>query len=84
MRSALLLNDLISIDRNKGISKQQYMKGGSVLSRKSLLRELPEFSEKQVSGAALWYEAVMNNVKQLVNDVLDSAKENGAAHCEQY
>jgi len=78
MRIALLLNDIISIDRNKGTDKQQYLKGGSVLNRKNLLKELPEFSEKQVSGAALWYEAVMNNVKQLVNDVLDSAKENGA------
>lgn len=78
MRSALLINDLISIDRNKGISKQQYIKGGCVLSRKSLLRELPEFSDKPVSGAAIWYEAVMNNVKQLVNDILDSAKNNGA------
>lgn len=78
MRIALLLNDIISIDRNKGTDKQQYLKGGSVLNRKNLLKELPEFSEKQVGGAALWYEAVMNNVKQLVNDVLDSAKENGA------
>lgn len=78
MRSALLLNDLISIDRNSGMSQQQYLKGGSVLSRRSLLRELPGFSEKPVSGAAIWYEAVMNNVKQLVNDVLNSAVENGA------
>ena len=78
MRSALLLNDLISIDRNNGMSKQQYIKGGSVLSRKSLLRKLPEFSHTPVSGAALWYEAVMNNVKQVVNDVLHSAVKNGA------
>ncbi len=78
MRSALLLNDLISIDRNNGMSKQQYIKGGSVLSRKSLLMELPEFIHTPVSGAALWYEAVMNNVKQVVNDILSSAVENGA------
>ena len=78
MRIALLLNDIISIDRNRGTNEQQYLKSGSVLNRKTLLKELPEFGDKQVSGAALWYEAVMNNVKQLVNDVLESAEENGA------
>ena len=78
MRSALLLNDLISIDRNSGMSKQQHLKAGSVISRKSLLKKLPEFSKQPVSGAAIWYEAVMNNVKQLVTDVLDAAVENGA------
>ncbi len=83
MRSALLLNDLISLDRNRAMSKQQHLKGGRVLSRKSLLRELPEFTGTPVSGAAVWYEAVMNNVKQLVNDVLSSATENGAVLASQ-
>lgn len=78
MRIALLLNDLISIDRNYGIEKQQHIKCGRVLSRTSLLEQLPVFSEKKVSGAALWYEAVMNNARQLVDDVLNSARKKGA------
>ena len=78
MRIALLLNDLISMDRNKGLDKKQYLAGGRVLSRKNLLGKLPEFCDTPLNGAALWYEAVMNNAKQLVNDVLGSAKKHGA------
>ncbi len=78
MRIALFLNDLISIDRNKGIDKSLYLAGGRVFSRGSLLNKLPGFSTTPLNGAALWHEAVMNNAKQLVNNVLDSAKEHGA------
>ena len=78
MRTALLFNDLISIDRNTGLNKSQRIHAGSVLSRKSLLGRLPKFSTTPANGAALWYESVMNNAKQLVNDILYSAEEHGA------
>ncbi len=79
MRIALLLNDLISMDRNKGLDKKQHLAGGSVYGRNALLEILPGFRNTPVNGAALWHEAVMSNAKQLVNDVLNSAGDHGAS-----
>lgn len=79
MRIALLLNDLISFDRNRKISQQQHIPGGKVLSRNNFINRLPVFGEKKLNGAALWYEAVMNDARQVASKLLDSAIENGAA-----
>jgi glycerol-3-phosphate dehydrogenase len=78
MRIALLVNDIISVDRNMQISRQQHIPGGKVLSRKNLINRLPVFSENKLNGAALWYEAVMNDARHLASKLLDSAIENGA------
>lgn len=79
MRTALLLNDLIGFDRNKGIARSEHLPAGRVLSRKRLLEQLPEFRGSATNGAALWYEAVMNNPWGVINELLSAAARHGAA-----
>lgn len=78
MKAALMLNDLISMDRNKGLDPVNRIPGGRILSRHLMLEELPGIRRLDFSRAAIWYEAVMNNPEQLLKNLSKKAVDHGA------
>lgn len=78
MKAALMLNDLISMDRNRGIDSENIIPGGHILSRHLMLEELPGIRKLDFTRAAIWYEAVMNNPARLLENLLKKTAEHGA------
>ncbi len=77
-RFALLLNDILSIHRNKSVEKNSYLNNGTVLSSSSALRQFPWLYPNGLTGAAVWYDACVPDSQRLIMDVLKNACSVGA------
>ncbi|MDZ4198970.1 MAG: FAD-dependent oxidoreductase, partial [Kiritimatiellia bacterium] len=78
LRLALLANDLISWDRNRGLSPDHFIPAGRLLSRAECLRRLPGFRESSISGGVSFCDAQMYNSERLTLAFATSAVEQGA------
>lgn len=78
MKIALLLNDLVSFDRNWGMEEQKLLHRGKVIGRKEATRLLPGYRHPKFNGGAVWYDAQMLNSERLALSFLHSAAEVGA------
>ena len=78
MKIALLLNDIISFDRNKGLSKEIQLPQGRILNRKETDIIIPELGKDRISGSALWYDALLLNSERMLLLLLHQAVEHGA------
>jgi glycerol-3-phosphate dehydrogenase len=78
MALALLLNDLISFDRNRGIEPARRLPRGHTVSRDECLRLLPGIEADGLSGAAIWYDCQMYNSERLTLSFILSAVQHGA------
>ena len=78
MALALMLNDFISYDRNRGIEPERHLPGGHTISRDECLRLLPGIETNGLCGAAIWYDSQMYNSERLTLAFISSAVEQGA------
>ena len=78
MRVALLLNDLVSWDRNRIKDKQKHLPAGKIISRKKLLEKVPYIEQERLNGGAVWYDGIMSNSERLLLSVVRAAEEQGA------
>ena len=79
MRIGLLMNDIFSADRNRGLDKDHRLPNGKILSKSKLLDLIPRVNRDDVNGGALWYDAHMRNSERLLLSFIHSALEKGAA-----
>lgn len=80
MRMAMLANDAISADRNRGlIDPQKHIPGGRLVSSDECARRLPGVDRHGLRGAALFHDAQMYNSERLTLAFGLSAAERGAA-----
>lgn len=79
LRAAMTANDLISCKRNSGIrDRAQHLPTGCILSAKELQSRAPGLPMKGVTGAALFYDAVMRNSDRFTLSFALTAAEDGA------
>ena len=78
MRIALLLNDFISLDRNRGVPPAKRLGRGRIISRRDCLRIIPGIEPMRPTGAALWYDALILNTERMVMQLLHRAAGCGA------
>jgi glycerol-3-phosphate dehydrogenase len=78
MRAALLLNDIISRDRNLDLPPWQYIPRGRVISRKECLEQIPGLPAEGLTGGAVFYDAQMYNSERLTLSFALSAVHEGA------
>lgn len=77
--AGMLLNDVLSLDRNNSIEdKNQRIPRGKLLSRNACLEILDSIDPKGVTGAALWFDAQMYNSERVALSFLIDACEHGA------
>ena len=79
MSIALLLNDLVSFDRNQLPDPGKHLPRGHIISREECLELMPGIAEEGLTGAALWYDAQMYNSERLTLSFVLSAAHRGAA-----
>ncbi len=77
MGSALILNNLISWDRNRGLEANQRIPPGCILSQ-NVFNKITGTACEDVTGAASWHDALAVNTERLTLDFLISAVDNGA------
>ena len=80
MSCAMFLNDLISLDRNRGIkSKKRHISRCRVISKKECLSRAKGLDSNRVTGAAIWNDAQVLHSERLTLSVVREASEHGAA-----
>jgi glycerol-3-phosphate dehydrogenase len=78
MAIALLINDLISYDRNRSYDPQKHIPRGRVISAGECLNRIPGIDSKGLTGAAVWCDAQVYNSERLTLAFIMSAAEQGA------
>ncbi|MBU1694312.1 MAG: glycerol-3-phosphate dehydrogenase/oxidase [Verrucomicrobia bacterium] len=79
MRLALLVNDVMSFDRNRGLARDHCIPGGRTLSPAECLEKLPGIRREGLTGGAIFYDAQMHNSERLTLSFGLSASAQGAA-----
>lgn len=78
VRMALLANDVLSAWRNRGVSGPVHLPGSTVLSRSRALARFPGLPDAALSGAALWFDALMVSPPRILTELLRWAVHRGA------
>jgi len=79
MRAAMLVYDILTLDRNRGIKDPvRHTPGGSTLSRERVLEMFPGLPKDDLTGAAVFHDGQMYNSARLVLAFLRSAASKGA------
>jgi glycerol-3-phosphate dehydrogenase len=75
---ALMINDLISADRNRLEDPQKHIPRGRVISQKEVLELVPGLLQHDLTGGAIFFDAQVYNSEQLLLSFLHSASKAGA------
>jgi glycerol-3-phosphate dehydrogenase len=77
MGGAIILNELISFDRNRGLPASRRLPRGRRLSRATCLDLYSGFDPEGLTGGALFYDAQVQNSERLCLSILRSARAAG-------
>lgn len=78
LRAAFAALALLTPARNRGMAREQRIRGGSMLSRRQFARLFPAFSEPGITGAGVFYDGQIYNPPRLVWSLAKSAQLGGA------
>jgi len=78
LAAAMLVNDLMSYDRNQLSDPQKFLPRGRVISAYRCSRILPGVQTKGLTGGAIFYDAQMHNSERLTLSFARSAARAGA------
>ena len=77
MALAMLMNDVISLDRNRGLEPSRRLARGEIVAKETVRRLIPHVDERNLTGGALWYDAQVYNSERLLFAYLHSAADKG-------
>ena len=78
MKIALMLNDLISCRRNKGLEDRVKLPNGSLLSSNACKQLFPGIEEPFPMGGAKWFDYLILNSERVTLELLKAAEVEGA------
>jgi glycerol-3-phosphate dehydrogenase len=78
MSLLLRLNDLIGFDRNWHLPAEKQIPPGRILSRNECLTYCPDLPQKDLNGAAFFFDGQVYNTERLLLSLLLSAAQRGA------
>jgi glycerol-3-phosphate dehydrogenase len=78
LAAGVLLNNLVSADRNRDLAPSHRIPPGRMLSAEGVRRTLPGIRAEGLSGAALWYDAQVDSAERLVMGFALAAASAGA------
>jgi glycerol-3-phosphate dehydrogenase len=78
MALGLLLNDLLSADRNRGLPAERRIPGGRLLSSRETHDLVPGLALEGLNGGALWYDAQVESSERLTIGFAHAAAASGA------
>jgi len=78
LRLALAANDLLGLQRNRGLEPRVRLPRGRVLSARETSQLFPQVRQQGLRGGALWYDAVMLSSERVLMELLGWACRCGA------
>lgn len=69
-RGALLLNDLLSINRNKGVDMKRRLENGRVVGPKEVEKMFPGVDKEGLKGGAVWYDGSAPDTQRVLIEIL--------------
>jgi glycerol-3-phosphate dehydrogenase len=79
LAAGLAANDLLTLDRNRGLPPDRRVPRSRLLSREEVLERLPGVERRGLTGGALWHDAQVASTERLLVGFLAAAFEAGAA-----
>ncbi len=77
-KAALLLNDILSFKRNRGVEKKSKLPKGKVISVNEVKKIFPGVDVSGLKGGAVWFDGSMNDSNRVVIEALKWACSLGA------
>lgn len=78
MRIAFGVYDLVAFDRNKGLDAATKLPCGGSISAREVEYEVPGINSENLTGGAVWYDAIANNTERLILEYVKEAARYGA------
>ena len=78
LRAALLLNDLLSYNRNHQVGDDRHLPNGKLIDPQQAHQIFPLIDRHDLQGGAVWYDACMPDSQRLLISILRWACELGA------
>jgi glycerol-3-phosphate dehydrogenase len=78
MRAGMLLDRLVSADRNRDLAPSLYLPGGRVLSRAAAVERFPGLRRRGLTGAAVWHDYITPESDRLTFGWAEAAALHGA------
>ena len=78
MRAAMIMNDLISWDRNRGVLPSQRIARGQIFCKGWLQNQEPDLAKEGYTGAALWGDGFAANTERVTLAFALAARRAGA------
>jgi glycerol-3-phosphate dehydrogenase len=77
-KAALLLNDFLSFQRNKGVKQNLKISSGHLVSASEIKKIIPGIEESGLKGGAVWYDGAMQDTQRVMIETLKWACSLGA------
>ncbi len=78
MWAGMLVNDILSFNRNSGVDSERHLPNCKVISRSEAAAMMPKLTDDHFTGAACWYDGQAYNTERLALAFTSSAAEKGA------
>lgn len=75
--AGLLVNDILSMHRNRGMESSKLLPNGRILKKSTCLHLIPGIDEREITGAAFWTDAQMHNSERVTLAFIQSAVQAG-------
>ncbi|MET0552363.1 MAG: FAD-dependent oxidoreductase [Vicinamibacteria bacterium] len=75
----LAANDLLTLDRNRGLPPERRVPRSRLLSRDEVLARLPGVERRGLTGGAVWHDAQIASTERLLVGFLEAASDAGTA-----
>ena len=69
-RFALLLNDILSGNRNFGVQEERKLPSGKIVSKAEVKNIFPQVDENNLRGGAVWFDGAMPDSQKLLIEIV--------------
>jgi glycerol-3-phosphate dehydrogenase len=69
-RFALLLNDILSSNRNAGVIENKKLPNGNIVSKNEVKKIFPQVDEQSLKGGAVWYDGAMPDSQLVLIEII--------------
>jgi glycerol-3-phosphate dehydrogenase len=78
LAAGVLANELLTLDRNRGVPAEVWLPRSRVLSRAEVLSRVPGIDPSGLTGGVLWHDAQVSSSERLLVGLLEAAASAGA------
>ena len=78
LRIALVMNHMLSLNRNNGVPTGSSLPAGEVIGSDAIKTMFPAVSTENLKGGAIWFDAYMPQSQRLLIEIIKHACQNGA------